>query len=52
MAKKKTAAAKIMHELKRDNEKSGKERGQGGKVRPQKQMIAIMLSKLGKSKKK
>lgn len=43
---------KIMHELKMDNLKKGKARGANGKVRPRKQMIAIALSKLGKSKKK
>lgn len=43
---------KIMHELKMDNQKSGKARGANGKKRPRKQMIAIALSKLGKSKKK
>lgn len=41
-----------MHELKLDNMKKGKERGQGGKPRSHKQMVAIMLSKTGKSKKK
>lgn len=41
-----------MHELKLDNQKKGKARGAGGKVRPHKQMVAIMLSKMGKSKKK
>lgn len=40
----------IMHELKMDNMKKGKARGQGGKPRSQKQMVAIALSVLGKSK--
>lgn len=40
------------HELKMDNMKSGKSRGAGGKPRSRKQMIAIVLSKAGKSKKK
>lgn len=42
----------IMHELKMDNQKKGKARGQNGKPRSQKQMVAIALSKMGKSKKK
>lgn len=42
----------IMHELKMDNKKKGKAKGAGGKARPRKQMIAIAMSKLGKSKKK
>jgi hypothetical protein len=42
----------IMHELKMDNKKKGKARGQGGKPRSQKQMVAIALSELGKSRKK
>lgn len=40
----------IMHELKMDNQKKGKARGQGGKPRSQKQMIAIALNTLGQSK--
>lgn len=48
---KKSKAQKIMHELKLDNMKKGKAKGANGKVRPRKQMIAIMLSKLGKKKK-
>lgn len=43
-------AKSIMHELKIDNKKKGKERGANGKVRPHKQMVAIMLSKLKKKK--
>ena len=52
MAKKKTKLERAFHELKADNEKSGKERGAGGKKRSRKQMIAIALSKAGKSKKR
>lgn len=39
-------------ELKKDNMKKGKERGQGGKKRSRDQMIAIVMSMAGKSKKK
>jgi len=39
-------------ELKKDNMKKGKERGQGGKKRSQKQMVAIVLTMAGKSRKK
>lgn len=42
----------VMHELKEDNKKKGKERGQGGKPRSRKQMIAIMLNVTGKSNNK
>lgn len=52
MAKKKTKLEKAFHELKADNQKSGKERGVNGKPRSRKQMIAIALTKTGKSKKK
>lgn len=41
-----------MHELKLDNKKKDKERGQSGKPRSQKQMVAIMLNVTSKSKKK
>jgi len=41
-----------MHELKEDNKKEGKERGNKGKPRSMKQMRAIALSiALGKKKK-
>lgn len=50
--KKRTKIGKVMHELKADNEKKGKERGANGKPRSRKQQIAIALSKAGKSKKK
>ncbi len=39
-------------ELKKDNKKSGKAKGANGKVRPQKQIVAIALNAAGKSKKK
>jgi len=52
MAKKKTKLERAFHELKADNEKSGKERGANGKPRSRKQQIAIALQKVGKSKKK
>lgn len=50
--KKSMSAKKIMHELKLDNQKKGKARGQGGKPRSRKQMVAILLSVKGKSRKK
>ena len=34
---------KNISELKRDNLKSGKAKGQGGKARPMKQILAIVL---------
>jgi hypothetical protein len=43
---------KNIRELMKDNKKSGKARGANGKVRGRKQIIAIALSKAGKSKKK
>lgn len=47
---------KNITELKADNKKTGKEKGAGGKVRPMKQIIAIVLDTAGvkpkKSKKK
>lgn len=46
-----TVSQKI-RELYKDNKKSGKARGANGKVRPRAQIIAIALSKAGKSKKK
>ena len=39
-------------ELKADNKKKGKARGANGKPRSNKQILAIALSKAGKSKKK
>lgn len=48
----KKAMAANFHELKMDNKKKGKERGAKGKPRSQKQIIAIVLSKAGKSNKK
>lgn len=39
-------------ELLRDNKKTGKEKGAGGKPRPRAQIIAIAMSKAGMSKKK
>jgi len=41
-----------IRELKLDNKKKGKERGANGKIRSNKQIIAISLSAAGKSKKK
>ena len=42
---------KNIRELKADNKKKGKKRGAGGKLRSQKQILAISLSAAGKSKK-
>lgn len=50
--KSKKSIAYNFHELSEDNKKEGKERGMKGKPRSRKQMIAIVLSKAGKSKKK
>jgi hypothetical protein len=44
--------SKNIRELYKDNKKTGKARGAGGKARSRKQIIAIALSKAGKSKKK
>jgi len=43
--------SKNIRELMKDNKKKGKARGQGGKPRSRKQIIAIALSEAGKSKK-
>lgn len=43
---------KNIKELLKDNKKKGKSKGANGKVRPMKQILAIALSKAGKSKKK
>lgn len=43
---------KNIRELKADNLKSGKAKGQGGKARPMKQILAIALQKAGYKKKK
>jgi hypothetical protein len=48
---KKTISANI-RELYKDNKKTGKARGQGGKPRSRAQIIAIALSQAGKSRKK
>ena len=47
----KTISANI-RELYKDNKKTGKEKGAGGKARSKSQIIAIALSKAGKSRKK
>ena len=47
----KTISANI-RELYKDNKKTGKARGAGGKPRSRKQIIAIALSTAGKSRKK
>ncbi len=41
-----------IRELYKDNKKSGKEKGAGGKARSRAQIIAIALAKAGKSRKK
>lgn len=43
--------SKNIRELIKDNKKSGKARGAGGKVRSRKQIIAIALRASGKKKK-
>jgi len=48
---KKTISMNI-RELYKDNKKTGKAKGAGGKVRSQKQIIAIALSTAGKSRRK
>lgn len=40
-----------IRELYKDNKKSGKEKGAGGKARPKSQIIAIALSMAGKTRK-
>ena len=40
-----------IRELYKDNKKSGKEKGAGGKARPKSQIIAIALSMAGKARK-
>ena len=47
----KNVSAKI-REVYKDNPEKGKARGANGKLRSRKQIIAISLSKAGKSKKK
>jgi len=44
--------SKNIHELYKDNKKTGKARGANGKPRSQAQIIAISLAKAGKTKKK
>ena len=46
----KTISANI-RELYKDNKKSGKEKGAGGKARPKSQIVAIALSMAGKTRK-
>ena len=45
------SVAKNMRELYADNEKSGKEKGAGGKKRKRSQMIAMAMRAAGKSMK-
>ena len=55
MPLKKGSSSKVIsaniRELYKDNKKSGKEKGAGGKARPKSQIIAIALSMAGKSRK-
>lgn len=44
------SVSKNMKELYADNEKSGKEKGAGGKKRKRSQMIAMAIRAAGKSK--
>jgi len=48
----KKSMASNFRELYADNKKKGKERGANGKPRSKAQIIAIVMSKAGKSKKK
>lgn len=48
---KKTISSNI-RELYKDNKKTGKAKGAGGKARPRKQIIAIALSQAKRSKRK
>jgi len=48
----KKAMAYNFSELKKDNMKKGKARGQGGKPRSQKQIVAIVMQLANKKKKK
>lgn len=43
--------SKNIRELYKDNKKTGKAKGAGGKARSRKQIIAIAMSMAGKSKK-
>ena len=55
MPLKKGSSSKVIsaniRELYKDNKKSGKEKGAGGKARPKSQIIAIALSMAGKTRK-
>lgn len=50
--KSKKTISQNIRELVKDNKKTGKAKGANGKVRPMKQILAIALSKAGKTKKK
>ena len=55
MPLKKGSSSKVIsaniRELYKDNKKSGKEKGAGGKARPKGQIVAIALSMAGKTRK-